>query len=104
MENVMNILLGIVALVVSTGGGYLIKYLSGKIGSEKMQKYYTLIKTVVMSIEQTQSTLTGEQKKALAVSKIKELTNNLLSEEEIDRLVEAAVYEVKKLLSNNSLS
>lgn len=100
-EQILQVLLGIVSIVISIGGGFVINYIKNKVGNEKLQQYYFLIKTVVMSIEQVYGDLDGEDKKALAIAKIKELVNGALTDDEIDRLIEAAVYEVKKLLQGN---
>ncbi|MGL5711785.1 MAG: phage holin, LLH family [Paraclostridium sp.] len=100
-ESIMQLLIAIISVVITIGGGYLIKYANEKIGSEQLNKYYTIVKTIVMSIEQTNSGLTGEEKKKIAIEKMIQLTGGKLSEEEIDRLIEATVYEVKKLLANN---
>lgn len=97
-ESVMQLLIAILTVIISVGGGYIIKYLRDKIGNDKLNNYYNIIKTIVMSIEQTQGNLIGEEKKKLAIEEIKKLLGNKLSEEEINRLIESAVYEIKKLL------
>lgn len=99
-ESIMQILISILTVIISIGGGYIIKYLRDKIGSDKLNYYYNIIKTIVMSIEQTQGNLSGEEKKKLAIQQIKKLFGDKLSEEEINRLIESAVYEIKKLLIN----
>ena len=99
-ESVMQLLIYIIALIISIGGGYIVKYLSGKIGNDKLNYYYTIIKTIVMSIEQTQGSLSGIEKKQIAIEQIKKLLGDKVTEEEIDRLIEAAVYEIKKLIQS----
>jgi hypothetical protein len=53
-----------------------------------------------MSIEQTQGSLSGIEKKQIAIDQIKKLLGDKVTEEEIDRLIEAAVYEIKKLIQS----
>ncbi|MEF9992183.1 MAG: phage holin, LLH family [Romboutsia sp.] len=98
-ENLMNFLLSLITLVISGGGIYIIKYLNDKIGKEKIQHYASIAKTIVMSIEQLYPEFAGVDKKDLAVKKLLELTNNKINEIDADTLIEAAVYEVKKLLA-----
>lgn len=99
-ESVMQLLIYIIALIISIGGGYIVKYLRCKIGNDKLNYYYTIIKTIVMSIEQTQGSLSGIEKKQIAIEQIKKLLGDKVTEEEIDRLIEAAVYEIKKLIQS----
>ncbi|WP_373599623.1 phage holin [Paraclostridium bifermentans] len=102
-ETVIELLLSIVSLVITIVGGYLVGYLKRAIGTTKLKEYYSIAKTIVMSIEQTQGTLIGEEKKKLAVDKLIQVTNGKLNEEEIDRLIEAAVYEIKKMIKESDL-
>ncbi|KKY00922.1 hypothetical protein VN21_07785 [Paraclostridium benzoelyticum] len=102
-ETVFQMLIWLISVVITVGGGYLIIYLKNKIGSEKLSSYYNIAKMIVMSIEQTQTNLTSEEKKQIAVDHLKKLTKNKLSDEEIDRLIESSVYEIKKLILNNKL-
>ena len=99
--NLINILASLITAVIGIGGIYIINFLNNKIGHEKLQKYYTLAKTIVMSIEQLNPQLDGNDKKDLAINKIVELTKNKITPEEAETLIEAAVYEVKKILQEN---
>ena len=100
--NLMNLLLALIALIIGSGGVYLIRFLSNKIGQDKLTTFYQLAKTIVMALEQTNSDMAGIDKKSLAVAKLVELTGGKISEADADRLIEAAVYEVKKLLNNTT--
>lgn len=100
--NLMNLLLALIALIIGSGGVYLIRFLSNKIGQDKLTAFYQLAKTIVMALEQTNPDMAGIDKKALAVAKLVELTGGKISEADADRLIEAAVYEVKKLLNNTT--
>lgn len=99
--NLMNLLLALIALILGSGGLYIIKFLNNKIGQDNVKHYYQIAKTIVMSIEQLNPSLSGVDKKDLAIKELAKLTNNKISEEDASRLIEAAVYEVKKLLDNN---
>lgn len=103
-SNLFNLLLTILTLVITVGGGFLVNYLNQKLGSQKLQDYYNLAKQIVMAIEQLNPELAGGDKKELAMSKLLELANNKISYEQADTLIESAVYEVKKLLQNNNLN
>lgn len=93
-----NVFLSLVTLVIGVGGGYLVNFLNQKIGSEKLAKYYEMSKQVVMAIEQANPQLAGIDKKELAVNKLVHLSNNKITDQQADMLIEAAVYDIKKLL------
>lgn len=99
--NLVDILLILITLIIGGGGLYLITFLNNKLGSEKMKNYYEVAKTIVMSIEQLYPEFSGVDKKDLAINKLVELTNNKLSYSDAETLIEASVYEVKKILSEN---
>lgn len=95
--NLMNLLFTIIALVFGSVGVYLIKYLDIKIYHDTFDHYYQLAKTIVMSLEQINTYMSGEDKKTLATARFTELTDGRISELDADRLIESAVYEIKKL-------
>lgn len=100
--DLFNVLLSILTAVITIGGGFVINYLKKKIDNEKLETYYNLAKQVVMFVEQTNPDLLGSAKKELAVSKILELTNNKITKEQAETLIESAVYEIKKLISKTN--
>ncbi len=100
-QNIFNLLFGIITLVISIGGIALINYLNQKIDAEKVKSYYDIAKQVVMSIEQSNSQLSGVDKKEFAVNKLIEISNKKISHEQADVLIESSVYEIKKLIQNN---
>lgn len=99
-EQLFNTLLTLITFIITIGGGYLINFLRQKIDNENLTKYYKLTKQVVMSIEQSSPQLSGIDKKELAVSKLLKITNNKISPQQADILIESAVYDIKKLLSS----
>lgn len=100
-SNLFNLLLSIIAFIIAVGGGFLVTYLNQKIESQKLQDYYNIAKQVIMAIEQLNPELSGVDKKDLALSKLLELTNNKITYEQANILIESTVYEVKKLFKNN---
>ncbi|MGL5348414.1 MAG: phage holin, LLH family [Peptostreptococcaceae bacterium] len=100
-SDLFNFILSVVLLIISFGGGYLIKLLKQDIDVSKFSNYYTIAKQVVMSIEQLYPELDGQSKKQYAVELLLKLTNNKLTSDQANTLIESAVYEIKKLLQNN---
>ncbi len=98
-SELFNLLLGTLTLIITVGGGFLVKFINQKIGIDKSKHYYDLAKKIVMTIEQLNPELLGPEKKEIAISKLVALTNNKLSPEQADLLIESAVYEVKKFLN-----
>lgn len=100
-STLFNLLLSIIGVIISVGGVYLISFLNSKIGSEKTKYYYDLAQKVVMSIEQSNPQLAGIDKKELAINKLVELSDNKITKNQADTLIESAVYDIKKLIKNN---
>lgn len=100
--NLINLLITLIALVIGIVGSYLIKYLNNKIDHDKLNYYYEITKTVVMSLEQVNPNMSGEDKKNLALAKLIELTGGKINSEDANRLIESAVYEIKKLLNKTN--
>lgn len=99
-SSLFNLLLTLVTFIIAVGGGFVVTYLKQKIGSQKIQDYYTVTKQIVMAIEQLNPQLAGADKKELALVKLLELTNNKITSDQASTLIESAVYEIKKLLPN----
>ena len=94
-SSLFNLLLTIITFIITVGGGFLVTYLNQKIESQKLQDYYNIAKQIIMAIEQLNPELAGVDKKDLALSKLLELTNNKITSEQANTLIESAVYEVK---------
>lgn len=97
-STLFNTFLSLISLVIAVGGGYLVNFLRQKIGSDKLTNYYAMAKQVVMAIEQANPQLAGIDKKELAVNKLVQLSNNKITQQQADMLIEAAVYDIKKLI------
>ncbi len=102
-ELITEFLTIIVQIIIAVVGGFVMNYLRTKIGSEKMKQYYELAKTVVTATEQTFGGGNGSDKKDESRQILKHLTNNKLSDDQIDRLIESSVYEMNTLLKINGL-
>lgn len=102
-ETVTEVLIIIIQIVITILGGLLMNYLRTKIGIEKMNQYTEIAKTVVKATEQTLGSGNGADKKAESMQIIKHLTKNKLSDDQIERLIEAAVYEMNVLLKSNNI-
>ena len=98
-STLVNTFLSLISLIIAVGGGYLVNFLRQKIGSDKLTNYYAMAKQIVMAIEQANPQLGGIDKKELAVNKLIQLSNNKITQQQADILIEAAVYDIKKLLS-----
>lgn len=101
-STLFNLLLSLITLVITVGGGYLVNFIRHKIGNEKLSSYYQIAKQIVMAIEQSNPQLAGIDKKELAINKLLELTQNKITENQAQILIEAAVYDIKKLLSSSN--
>ncbi|MGL5311735.1 MAG: phage holin, LLH family [Peptostreptococcaceae bacterium] len=98
-SNLFNLLMSLLTLIITVGGGYIINLIKKHFDSTKLTNYYSIAKQVVMSIEQLYPDLANEDKKQKAIDLILELTHNKVTSDQASTLIEAAVYEVKKLLN-----
>lgn len=100
-SDLFNMVLSLLLIIISFGGGYLIKIFKQNIDISKFNNYYSIAKQVVMSIEQLYPELDSKLKKQTAIDLLLKLTNNNLTAEQANTLIESAVFEVKKLLQNS---
>lgn len=96
---IMTILTAGVQLVIMVALGYFINFLYAKIGTEKTKKYFDIAKMLVRGVEQEFGSGNGADKKVEVFNLLKKITGNMLSEEEIDKLIEAAVFEMNYILN-----
>lgn len=95
-----ELLLIIVQVAIVVVGGYVVSYLKAKVGTENFNKYYGMIKSIVMGIEQTFGAGNGADKKTEAVQLIEKIAGNKLSEDQINTLIESAVFEMNLVIKN----
>jgi LL-H family phage holin len=106
MKNlIMTFLTAGIQLLVFVGLTYLINFLKTKTTTtENLQRYYDLIKKIVQAVEQVYGSGTGTQKKAEAVKTIQKIVGNKLTMEEIDNLIESAVFEMNQVLKSSNIA
>lgn len=100
---IMTILTAGIQLIIMVALGYAINYLNTKIGAEKTKKYYELAKTFVRAVEQEFGSGNGADKKAEVFNMLKQLVGNKLTDDEINKLIEAAVFEMNYILKLKGL-
>lgn len=97
MKNgIMYVLMGLVQLAVLIVGFFASKYLYEKYRTDILQKYTGLAKKTVLAIEQTMQGADGTAKKRSAEEYLSRVIDGKLSGEDIDKLIEAAVYEMNQ--------
>lgn len=102
-EYVMQIILAVIGLVISIGGGYLVKYLSAKTGNENLARYYEWAKIAVNAAEQMLGAGAGINKKEEVIAYLIQKFGNKITSEDINKLIEAAVYQMNLVLKDKGL-
>jgi hypothetical protein len=92
------ILVPIVIMAIQT---YL-SHLEAQIGKTNYEKYAKMIKDIVYAVEQLHPELLGADKYKYAIYAINEKLGNILTEKEMNTLIEAAVAEIN-LLSKGTI-
>jgi LL-H family phage holin len=100
---IMTILTAGIQLAILAGLGSLINYLLTKTSTENLSKIYNLIKIFVQSAEQIYGDGKGVIKKKTVLDMISKNIKNKLSTEEIDKLIESAVFEINTVLKNEKI-
>lgn len=72
-----------------------IKYVLSKISENNLVRYMALAEMAVKMVQQTMDGVDNDTKKKAAMDKISQLTKGALSADEIEHLLEYAVYEMK---------
>lgn len=93
-----------IQLLIFISLGYVINYLKTKTTTENLQRYYDLIKKVVQAVEQVYGSGNGSQKKAEAIKIIQKIIGNKLTADEIDKLIESAVFEINEVLKTSNIA
>jgi LL-H family phage holin len=100
---IMTILTAGIQLTILVGLGSLIDYLLTKTSAENLSKIYNLIRIFVQSAEQIYGEGEGVIKKKAVLDMISKTIKNKLSTEEIDKLIESAVFEINTVLDNKKI-
>lgn len=104
LENLLyQVLLVVIQVVIVAVGGFLVNYLRAKVGTEKLSKYYDMVKKIVMAVEQSLGPGNGADKKEEAVQLVKNVMGNRMTETQIETFIETAVFEMNMLLKKSGL-
>lgn len=105
-EIIFEVLRLAVLLVVFAVTCYLIPWIKGKIGQDKLNEITTWTNAAVLMAQQVYYAKTGPERKAIVVDLLKSMltTKNIsITDEQLDTLIEAAV-KVMKMEENKSTS
>lgn len=78
-----------------------VKFVLTKVQIDKLAQAKAYASIAVAAVEQTMSTADAQAKKDAAIKKLSELTKGALSPEEIDHLVEDAVFNLKQQIAKS---
>jgi LL-H family phage holin len=96
-EFLFQLTLLVISFAVPVATTFVVKYLQTKLGNEKLKKYINYAETAVKAAETIyNSNGQGSVKKADVEKYLSAKIGNVLSPEDIDKLIEAAVYEINK--------
>jgi hypothetical protein len=93
---IMNLLLALVQLAAFALVTVALNFMIGKVGNEKFKSILGYAKILIASVEQTMAPGTGAAKKALVEAALSKKFGGKVTAEEIDHIIEAAVYEIKQ--------
>ncbi len=96
MQIISETLLILIQLIILIIGGVVIQYVREKIGEENFRLMYSLSKTVVTAVEQSIGAGNGADKKQEALQTLRNLTKGKLTEDQLDKMIEAAVFEMNR--------
>ncbi len=102
-EIVFEVLKLVVLLAVFVATCYLIPWIRGKIGQDKLDEITKWVNTAVLMVQQVYDARTGAERKAIVVDLLKDILiakNISISDDQLDMLIEAAVKQMK--ISENS--
>lgn len=91
---IMQGLTALVQIIVLIVAGYVLKFLAAKVGAVNLGKYKEFAKIAVTAVEQVLGAGTGEMKKRAAEEFLSNKLGGALSVNDIDKLIEAAVFEM----------
>lgn len=97
-EIVFEVLRLVVLLAVFVVTCYLIPWIRGKIGQDRMDAVAGWVNTAVLMAQQVYHAKTGAERKAIVIELLKEILiakNISISDSQLDMLIEAAVKAMK---------
>lgn len=102
-EIIFEILRLVVLLAVLVVTYYLIPWVRGKIGQDRLDEITRWVNTAVLMAQQVYNAKTGAERKAIVIDLLKDILiakNISISDNQLDMLIEAAVKQMK--ISENS--
>ncbi len=104
-EIVFEVLKLVVLLAVFVVTCYLIPWIRGKIGQDKLDEITKWVNTAVLMAQQVYDAKTGAERKAIVVELLKDILiakNISITDTQLDVLIEAAVKAMKMQEGNNT--
>lgn len=102
-EILFEVLRLVVLLAVFVVTCYLIPWIRGKIGQDRLDEITRWVNTAVLMAQQVYNAKTGAERKAIVIDLLKDILiakNISISDNQLDMLIEAAVKQMK--ISENS--
>lgn len=102
-ELIMQVLTAGIQLVILITFAYAISFLKSRLGEQKTKEYYLFAKQIVSAAEQIFGDGKGKDKKVYAKHFLKEKIGHKLTDDEIEQLIESAVFEMNHVLEKEKL-
>lgn len=102
-EIIFELLKLVVMLAIFVTTCYLVPWIRGKIGQDKLDEITKWVNAAVLMAQQVYAVKTGAERKAIVVDLLKDILiakNISISDDQLDMLIEAAVKQMK--ISENS--
>ncbi len=102
-EILFELLRLVVLLAVFAVSCYLIPWIRGKIGQDRLDEITRWVNTAVLMAQQVYHAQTGAERKAIVIDLLRDILiakNISISDDQLDMLIEAAVKQMK--ISENS--
>ena len=102
-EIIFEVLRLVVLLAVFAVSCYLIPWIRGKIGQDRLDEITRWVNTAVLMAQQVYHAQTGAARKAIVIDLLRDILiakNISISDDQLDMLIEAAVKQMK--ISENS--
>lgn len=102
-EILFELLRLVVLLAVFAVSCYLIPWIRGKIGQDRLDEITRWVNTAVLMAQQVYNAKTGAERKAIVIDLLRDILiakNISISDDQLDMLIEAAVKQMK--ISENS--
>ncbi len=97
-EIIFELLKLVVMLAIFVTTCYLIPWIRGKIGQDKLDEITKWVNAAVLMAQQVYAAKTGAERKAIVVDLLKDILiakNISISDDQLDMLIEAAVKQMK---------